>query len=82
MLDWWANGAVTSCRLFGQRFDPCAEISRRERRLVVSRRGERAFPFCWDIQRRRQATGVKVSDCGYRSYRAAQDAETMCRTIF
>jgi hypothetical protein len=38
----------------------------------VSRRGERAFPFCWDIQRRRQAMGVKVSDFGYRSYRAAQ----------
>jgi hypothetical protein len=48
MLDWWANAAVTSCRLFGQRLDPCAEIPGRERRLVVSPRGERAFPFCWE----------------------------------
>jgi hypothetical protein len=42
--------------------------------VVVSRRGEGAFPFCWEIQRRRQAMGVKVSGSGYRSYRAAQDA--------
>jgi hypothetical protein len=33
MLDWRAKGAVASCRLFGQRFDPCAEIPGRERRL-------------------------------------------------
>jgi hypothetical protein len=71
-----------SCRPFGQRFDSCAEIPGRECRLVVSRRGERAFPFRWKIQRRRQAMGVKVSDCGYRSYRAAQDAETMRWIIF
>jgi hypothetical protein len=42
--------------------------------VVVSRRGDGAFPFCWEIQRRRQAMGVKVSGSGYRSYRAAQDA--------
>jgi hypothetical protein len=42
--------------------------------VVVSRRGDGAHPFCWEIQRRRKAMGVKVSDCGYRSYRAAQDA--------
>src|ERR1700753_2191016 len=55
MLDWWANAAVTSCRLFGQRLDPCAEIPGRERRLVVSPRGERAFRSVGKIQRRRQA---------------------------
>jgi hypothetical protein len=42
--------------------------------VIVTRRGEGAFPFCWEIQRRRQAMGVKVSGSGYRSYRAAQDA--------
>jgi hypothetical protein len=68
MLDWRANAAVTSCRLFGQRFDPCADIPGRERRLVVSPRGERAFPFWWEDpapapSHGRQAMGVKVSDC-------------------
>ena len=42
--------------------------------VVVSRRGDGADPFCWEIQRRRQAMGVKVSGSGYRSYRAAHDA--------
>jgi hypothetical protein len=42
--------------------------------VVVSRRGDGACPFCWEIQRRRKAMGVKVSGCGYRSYRAAHDA--------
>jgi len=42
--------------------------------VVVSRRGDGACPFCWEIQRRRTAMGVKVSGSGYRSYRAAQDA--------
>jgi hypothetical protein len=42
--------------------------------VVVSRRGDGADPFCWEIKRRRKAMGVKVSDCGYRSYRAAHDA--------
>jgi hypothetical protein len=42
--------------------------------VIVTRRGEGADPFCWEIQRRREAMGVKVSGSGYRSYRAAQDA--------
>jgi hypothetical protein len=42
--------------------------------VVVSRRGDGANPFCWEIQRRRQTMGVKVSGAGYRSYRAAYDA--------
>jgi hypothetical protein len=42
--------------------------------VVVSRNGDDPNPFCWEIQRRRQAMGVKISDCGYRSYRAAQQA--------
>jgi hypothetical protein len=42
--------------------------------VVVSRRGDGANPFCWEIQRRHQAMGVKVSGSGYRSYRAAQEA--------
>jgi len=42
--------------------------------VVVSRRGDGANPFCWEIQRRRQAMGVRVSGDGYRSYRAAHDA--------
>jgi hypothetical protein len=42
--------------------------------VVVSRRGDGALPFCWEIQRRPLAMGVKVSGSGYRSYRAAQDA--------
>jgi hypothetical protein len=42
--------------------------------VIVTRCGEGAFPFCWEIQRRRQAMGVRLSGSGYRSYRAAQDA--------
>jgi hypothetical protein len=42
--------------------------------VIVTRRGEGAHPFCWEIQRRRSAMGVKVSGSGYRSYRAAQEA--------
>lgn len=42
--------------------------------VVVSRRGSGANPFGWEIQRRREAMGVKVSGDGYRSHRAAQEA--------
>ena len=42
--------------------------------VVVSRRGSGATPFGWEIQRRKQAMGVKVSGAGYRSHRAAQEA--------
>jgi hypothetical protein len=42
--------------------------------VIVTRRGEGVDPFCWEIQRRREAMGVKVSGSGYRSHRAAQDA--------
>ena len=42
--------------------------------IVVSRRGDGADPFCWEIRRRREAMGVKVSGSGYRSYRAAFEA--------
>jgi hypothetical protein len=42
--------------------------------VVVTRCGEGTNPFCWEIHRRRQAMGVKVSGSGYRSYRAAQEA--------
>ena len=42
--------------------------------VVVSRRGSGANPFEWEIQRRKQAMGVKVSGAGYRSYRAALEA--------
>jgi hypothetical protein len=42
--------------------------------VIVTRCGEGTNPFCWEIQRRRQAMGVKLSGCGYRSYRAAQIA--------
>ena len=42
--------------------------------VVVSRRGDGANPFGWEIQRRKQVMGVKVSGGGYRSYRAAQEA--------
>jgi hypothetical protein len=42
--------------------------------VIVSRRGDGACPFCWEIQRRHKAMGVKVSSSGYRSYRAAHDA--------
>jgi hypothetical protein len=42
--------------------------------VVVSRRGTGANPFGWEIQRRKQAMGVKVSGAGYRSHRAAQEA--------
>jgi hypothetical protein len=42
--------------------------------VVVSRRGNGANPFGWEIQRRKEAMGVKVSGDGYRSHRAAQQA--------
>ena len=42
--------------------------------VVVSRRGSGANPFGWEIQRRKQAMGVRVSGAGYRSHRAAQEA--------
>jgi hypothetical protein len=42
--------------------------------VVVTRRGDGDSPFCWEIQRRREAMGVKISGTGYRSYRAAHDA--------
>jgi hypothetical protein len=42
--------------------------------VVVSRRGNGANPFGWEIQRRKEAMGVKVSGDGYRSHRAAQEA--------
>ena len=42
--------------------------------VVVSRRGSGANPFGWEIQRRKQAMGVKLSGAGYRSHRAAQEA--------
>jgi hypothetical protein len=42
--------------------------------VIVTRRGDGAFPFSWEIQRRREAMGVKVSGSGYRSYRAAHEA--------
>jgi hypothetical protein len=42
--------------------------------VVVTRRGEVAQPFCWEIRRRRQAMGVKVFGSGYRSHRAALEA--------
>jgi hypothetical protein len=42
--------------------------------VVVTRCGEGTHPFCWEIHRRRQAMGVKVSGSGYRSHRAAQEA--------
>jgi hypothetical protein len=42
--------------------------------VIVMRSGEGANPFCWEIQRRRQAMGVRISGSGYRSYRAAQAA--------
>jgi hypothetical protein len=42
--------------------------------VIVTRRGEGADPFCWEIQRRRITMGVKISGSGYRSYRAAQEA--------
>jgi hypothetical protein len=42
--------------------------------IVVSRSGDGADPFCWEIRRQRHAMGVKVSSSGYRSYRAAHDA--------
>jgi hypothetical protein len=42
--------------------------------VVVSRRGNGANPFGWEIQRRKEAMGVKISGDGYRSHRAAQEA--------
>jgi hypothetical protein len=42
--------------------------------VVVSRRGDGANPFGWEIQRRKQAMGIKISGDGYRSHRAAQEA--------
>jgi hypothetical protein len=42
--------------------------------VVVSRRGGGANLFGWEIQRRKQAMGVKVSGACYRSHRAAQQA--------
>jgi hypothetical protein len=42
--------------------------------VVVSRRGDGATPFGWEIQRRKEAMGVKISGEGYRSHRAAQEA--------
>ena len=42
--------------------------------VVVSRRGNGANPFGWEIQRRKEAMGVKVSGDGYRSHRAAHEA--------
>jgi hypothetical protein len=42
--------------------------------VVVSRRGDGATPFGWEIQRRKEAMGVKISGDGYRSHRAAQEA--------
>jgi hypothetical protein len=42
--------------------------------VVVSRSGDGAEPFCWEIRRRRQAMGVKISGSGYRSHRAAEQA--------
>jgi len=47
---------------------------RRPYYVIVARRGEGTNPFCWEIKRRRQVMGVKVSGSGYRSYRAAWDA--------
>jgi hypothetical protein len=42
--------------------------------IVVSRRGDGADPFCWEIRRRREAMGVRVAGSGYHSYRAAHHA--------
>jgi hypothetical protein len=42
--------------------------------VVVSRCGDGADPFCWEIRRRRQAMGVKIAGSGHRSHRAAQQA--------
>jgi hypothetical protein len=42
--------------------------------VVVSRCGDGAHPFCWEIQRRRKAMGVNISGSGYRSHRAAHEA--------
>jgi hypothetical protein len=42
--------------------------------VVVSRRGDGADPFCWEIRRRREAMGVRVSGAGYHSHRAAHEA--------
>jgi tRNA G26 N,N-dimethylase Trm1 len=50
--------------------------------VVVSRRGSGANPFGWEIQRRKQAMGVKVSGGGYRSHRAAQEAGSSALDIF
>jgi hypothetical protein len=40
--------------------------------VVVSRCGDGADPFCWEIRRRRQAMGVKIAGSGYRSQRPQQ----------
>ena len=50
--------------------------------VIVTRRGEGATPFGWEIQRRRKAMGVKVCGSGYRSYRAAHDAGTKALVRF
>jgi hypothetical protein len=50
--------------------------------VIVMRRGDGATPFCWEIQRRRERMGVKVSGDGYRSYRAAQEAGTQALNKF
>ncbi len=42
--------------------------------IVVSRSGSGANPFGWEIRRRKQAMGVKISGAGYRSHRAAHEA--------
>jgi hypothetical protein len=42
--------------------------------VVVSRHGDGANPFYLEIERRRNAMGVKVFGSGYRSYGAAYDA--------
>jgi hypothetical protein len=52
----------------------CPDNRNRVYFVVVSRRGSGANPFGWEIQRRKQAMGVKVSGAGYRSHRAAQEA--------
>ena len=51
-----------------------ADNRKRTYYVIVTRRGDGAFPFSWEIQRRREAMGVKVSGSGYRSYRAAHEA--------
>jgi hypothetical protein len=40
--------------------------------VVITREGDNPAHFCWKILRHRTPMGVKLFECGFHSYQAAQ----------